>query len=78
MDYNFSPAQIISFKTETRYYRLELQQDLLGDWIIQRAWGGIYTRIHGSKQHAYPSLELAEKHLAILIKERQRKKYQQY
>lgn len=78
MNDNPGHAQTISFKTETRYYRLGLQQDLLGDWIIQRSWGGIYSRIHGSKQHAFPTLELAEKHLALLTKKRQQKKYQQY
>lgn len=78
MYYNTTHWQSISFQTETRYYQICLQQDLLGDWIVQRSWGGLHNRIHGSKQHAYPSLELAEKQLALLIKERHRKKYQQH
>ena len=28
------------WERETRYYELRLQQDLWGDWVLMRVWGG--------------------------------------
>jgi hypothetical protein len=33
----------------TRYYEAHLQQDLWGNWIINKTWGGIGTKRGGSK-----------------------------
>lgn len=38
-----------SWKTEDRYYSLNLSKNLFGEWQIIRKWGGLKTRIHGSK-----------------------------
>lgn len=78
MEYSIDQWRKYYFETDTRYYEIRLQQDLLGDWIIQRSWGGLKNRLHGAKQQAYPSKELAEEQLALLLKQRRKKQYQQH
>ncbi|KPC27206.1 Wgr family protein [Pseudomonas syringae pv. cilantro] len=37
------------WENETRWYEVELTQDLFGDWLIVRRWGGLHSRHHGKK-----------------------------
>lgn len=55
IDYN--KWQNWSWKSEDRYYHLYLTQNLFGEWLIIRKWGGLRTRIHGSKTHYFHNLD---------------------
>lgn len=37
------------WETARRWYEAELGQDLLGDWVVMRRWGGKGLRRHGEK-----------------------------
>jgi hypothetical protein len=37
------------WESENRYYRLSLSQNLFAEWIIIKKWGGLRTRIQGTK-----------------------------
>jgi len=37
------------WETGERWYEAILTQDLLGDWIVLRVWGGKGSRRHGQK-----------------------------
>ena len=55
IDYN--KWQNWSWKSEDRYYHLSLTQNFFGEWLIIRKWGGLRTRIHGSKTHYFHNLD---------------------
>lgn len=35
------------WESERRYYCALLHQDLLGDWVLDRVWGGKFNRLGG-------------------------------
>lgn len=39
------PALFSRWERDTRYYELRLQQDLWGDWLLTRVWGGKGTAL---------------------------------
>lgn len=41
-----------------RFYALELERDLFGDWVVVRYWGRIGTRGQ-SLRNSFPSLDAA-------------------
>lgn len=48
------------WESKTRYYLTFIYQDLFGDWIVQRVWGGLFNRrgsfrseVHQSEASAY-------------------------
>jgi len=43
---------------DTRYYELHLRQDLFGDWVLTRVWGGRGTALGRIRQ------ELSESYTA--------------
>lgn len=49
--------------TDTRYYYAQLGQDLLGDWVLTRMWGGRCSRRGGALRSVYPSEEAARRAL---------------
>ncbi len=57
IDYN--KWQNWSWKSEDRYYHLFLTQNLFGEWLIIRKWGGLKNRIHGSKTYNLQNLDEA-------------------
>lgn len=34
----------IRWESKRRYYTARLSQDLFGDWIVERAWGGLFNK----------------------------------
>jgi len=63
-------------KEKQRYYRLLLMQDLLGNWLVTKIWGGI-NKSGGRILHA-PCLTYHEgiKMIATLSKKREQRGYQ--
>jgi hypothetical protein len=37
------------WRSNNRYYKLSLSQNLFSEWIIMKQWGGLKTRIQGTK-----------------------------
>lgn len=35
------------WENATRWYEAELIQDLFGDWLLIRRWGGLHSNRHG-------------------------------
>ena len=63
------------FETATRYYVLRCGNDLLGDLVVSRLWGGKASRLGGEKHQATPSLEAALKLIAQIVRTRGRRGY---
>ena len=40
-----SPWLASRWERDTRYYELHLRQDLFGDWVLTRVWGGKNTAL---------------------------------
>ena len=40
-----SPWLASRWERDTRYYELHLRQDLFGDWVLTRVWGGKGTAL---------------------------------
>ena len=47
MKYQIEKWQCSLWQKDTRFYRLELGQDLWGQWIVKRTWGSAVKLDHG-------------------------------
>ena len=45
--YQLELWQCSSFSKDTRFYHLELCQDIFGNWVIKRTWGSAVQRDFG-------------------------------
>ena len=61
--------------SETRYYCAYLYQDLFGDWIVNRSWGGRYNELGGAAYQVFENRETAEEALSDIAKTRQKRAY---
>ena len=44
MRYDTDKWEITRWHTETRYYTIEITQDLFGEWICCRTWGARHSK----------------------------------
>ena len=44
------------WESATRWYEAELISDLVGDWLVVRRWGGLYSERYGTKTDVVPDL----------------------
>lgn len=65
----------IRWESHSRYYEAVLQQDLLGDWVLSTANGGLRNRLGALRHLALPSRDAAVKALTSLHKLRLRRGY---
>lgn len=65
----------IRWETERRYYAAKLYQDLLGDWVVERAWGGLHNNIGNGAQEIVPAYSDAVAAMARIHKERRARRY---
>ncbi len=65
----------IRWQSPTRYYVAVFQQDLLGDWVLTKAHGGLQNRLGTLKNFALPSIEAAKQELLRLHKLRLKRGY---
>ncbi len=63
-------------KEKRRYYRAWLMRDLLGDWVLVRAWGSTESRLGGVKQELMPDYALGKERLRRLDLRRRRRGYE--
>lgn len=66
----------LRWESASRYYEAALLQDLLGDWVLSTARGGLRNRLGAIRHLALPSRDAAVKALASLHKLRLRRGYQ--
>ena len=64
-----------SWQSENRYYHLILSQNLFGEWLIIKKWGGLRTRIHGSKTHYFNDFDEVATSLIKIQKRRTTRGY---
>lgn len=65
----------IRWESATRYYEAILQQDLLGDWVLSTAHGGLRNRLGALRHQAFSSQAAAVKRLTELDKRRLKRGY---
>jgi hypothetical protein len=58
-----------------RYYICRLSQNLFGEWIVEREWGGRNSGKRGRLERAFPSLQEAE---SLVRQVARRRSYQRY
>lgn len=62
--------RILRWESDKRYYTARIHTDLLGDLVVERAWGGLYNRKGKLIQEVVPSLEAAEAAIADIAARR--------
>jgi predicted DNA-binding WGR domain protein len=60
---------------KARYYQADLVEDLLGDWSLITAWGGLGSRRGRVRTTCVPSLEEGLKRLQAIEKRRRQRGY---
>lgn len=65
----------LRWETDSRYYVARAYQDLLGDWIVEKAWGGLTNKLGNSKQEIVTSLDAAVSAMTQIRKERSARHY---
>lgn len=60
----------IRWETERRYYAAELYQDSLGDWVVERTWGGLHDNLGNGAQVVVPEYSDAVAAMVRIHKER--------
>lgn len=61
--------------TQTRYYQVMLTQDLLGDWVLVRGWGGRFNDHGRQKTLVVPDFETGVKAINAIAKIRAQRGY---
>jgi predicted DNA-binding WGR domain protein len=63
------------WQSSTRYYTVEIVEDLFGTWILRSSWGGLSTRKGNSQDRAMSSYEEAMTKLKDIDKRRRSRRY---
>ncbi len=71
------PALFSRWERDTRYYELRLQQDLWGDWVLTRVWGGKGTALGQIRRELCPSYAGGVSLYASSIRVREQRGYAQ-
>lgn len=60
----------------SRYYKVILQKDLLGDWSLTKIWGGVNSKLGGYSNHTFFDRDEALKMVEEIKKHRKQRGYQ--
>ena len=63
------------WRRKTRYYSIELRQNLFGEWIVVRSWGDIRSKRGRQMEQVCDSFESADSAFNEAEKRRQIRKY---
>ena len=63
------------WQTDSRWYVVELVQDLWGNWQVRRSWGGRFNRIAGEQSKSVSGPEEGAEILQRTAKRRQQRGY---
>lgn len=66
---------LYEWNTNTRYYRLEIMQDLFGIWMITRTWHGRYSKCGNTKIISVADQEQIQLWIHRIHKEREKRGY---
>lgn len=64
------------WRRKTRYYSIELRQNLFGEWIVVRSWGDIGSKRGRQMEQVCDSFESANSAFNEAEKRRKVRKYQ--
>ena len=68
--------QTLQWHTPHRYYIAVIKRDLLGDTVVHRMWGALYSRRGGQKVDVFGTdEEAAQRHLEKLSRVRSKRGY---
>ncbi len=67
--------RILRWESTQRYYTARLHTDLLGDLVLDRAWGGRHNNVGHTDTIAVMTVEAAEAELADIAARRTAHKY---
>jgi len=54
---DYTKWQTWRWESDTRYYFLSFVQNLFGEWVLIKKWGGRYTPIHGTKTEYFQNID---------------------
>jgi hypothetical protein len=63
------------WESDRRYYAARVYPDMLGDWVVERAWGGLFNKKGNSQQEVVPSYKAAIAKMLAIHMERRARKY---
>jgi len=66
------------WQTQTRYYSVQLNKGLFGEWTLTKSWGGINSNLGNCKVLSFISIEDALEHVELVNKTRTRRRYRSY
>lgn len=75
MPYQSDRWMTLRWQTDTRYYVAEVMQDLFGNWLLRRSWGGLRSARSQSMTVHADSYEHALQLLADVQKRRTQRGY---
>lgn len=64
-----------SWRRGDRYYHCELRQDLFGNWLVVRQWGGVSSGKWGAKEMLCTNYAEAEALFRTVAKRREKREY---
>jgi hypothetical protein len=73
--YLFEQWKCARWRRGDRFYRCEVRQDLFGNWVVVRQWGGVSSGKWGAKEMVCKSYAEAEALFAAVAKRREKRKY---
>ncbi len=59
----------------SRYYKVFLYKDLLGDWILTKVWGGVNSRLGNYEHKLYPTMQAASSMINQIKVQRKKRGY---
>lgn len=67
--------RVLRWETDSRYYTARLRTDLLGDWVLDCAWGGRYNNLGGAETTVVLTKKRGEEVISDLHKRRTSRHY---
>jgi len=67
--------RILRWESAQRYFAARVRQDLLGDWVVSCAWGGLGRSEGNMQQIPMHSMEAANAAVAMVGQKRERGSY---
>ena len=65
----------VRWETASRYYVARAYEDLLGDWIVEKAWGGLTNNLGNGQQEIVSTYEDAVTLMSKIHRERSKRHY---
>lgn len=66
------------WQSKNRYYSVQLNKGLFGEWTVTQSWGGINSKLGNCKVFSFISVDDALEHIESVRKVRERRRYKAY